>query len=344
MCIVSNLFLSYSQQNLFQTKYSSCGLGMNFKKIENNQKKKVALIGCGLIGQSWAISFLSAGFCVSLFDPVEGITAQAKEKIAVKLRDLQTNGLIKKTNISDYLAKIHLAENLSSAVRDSIYIQESGPEDLRVKKELTKKIDAVTAKNIPIASSTSGIPASQYASEVKGQYRCLVAHPINPPHLIPAVEIVPAPFTSTSITEAVKDIIISIDKEPLELKKEIPGFVVNRLQGALLSEAFKLVKDGISSAENIDKAISEGLGLRWSFMGPFQTIHLNAPEGITGYIKRYEGMYKDMFNKPEIDWSSIVELGLEEELLSLYKLSERDKHEEQRDTKLTKLILHKNSP
>jgi len=79
-------------------------------------------------------------------------------------------------------------------------------------------------------------------------------------------------------------------------------------------------------------------------MGPFQTIHLNAPEGITGYIKRYEGMYKDMFNKPEIDWSSIVELGLEEELLSLYKLSERDKHEEQRDTKLTKLILHKNSP
>ena len=317
---------------------------MDYKKIENNQKKKVALIGCGLIGQSWAISFLNAGFCVSLFDPGKGVTAQAKEKIEAKLSDLQVNGLIKKTNISDYLAKIHLAEDISSAVRDSIYIQESGPEDLDVKNELTKKIDTVAAENIPIASSTSGIPASLYASDVKGQYRCLVAHPINPPHLIPAVEIVPALFTSTAIIEAVKDIIISIDKEPLELNKEIPGFVVNRLQGALLNEAFKLVKDGISSAENIDKAISEGLGLRWSFMGPFQTIHLNAPEGIAGYVKRYEKMYKDMFNKPEIDWSSIVELGLEEELLSLYKLSERDKHEEQRDTKLTKLILHKNSP
>ena len=317
---------------------------MDYKKIENNQKKKVALIGCGLIGQSWAISFLNAGFCVSLFDPGKGVTAQAKEKIEAKLSDLQVNGLIKKTNISDYLAKIHLAEDISSAVRDSIHIQESGPEDLKVKKELTKKIDAVAAENIPIASSTSGIPASLYASDVKGQYRCLVAHPINPPHLIPAVEIVPAPFTSTSITEAVKDIIISIDKEPLELNKEIPGFVVNRLQGALLNEAFKLVKDGISSAENIDKAISEGLGLRWSFMGPFQTIHLNAPEGIAGYVKRYEKMYKDMLDKPEIDWSSIVELGLEEELLKLYPLSEREKHEKDRDNKLTKLILHKTKP
>jgi len=171
-----------------------------------------------------------------------------------------------------------------------------------------------------------------------------VAHPINPPHLIPAVEIVPAPFTSEAITQAAKKIITSIDKESLELKKEIPGFVVNRLQGALLCEAFNLVKEGIASAEDIDKAISEGLGLRWSFMGPFQTIHLNAPEGIAGYVKRYEKMYKEMFNKPDIEWASVLKLGLEEELLSLYKLSEFDKHEEQRDTKLTKLILHKNSP
>ena len=311
---------------------------------DNNKKKKVALIGCGLIGQSWAISFLSAGFEVSLFDPVEGVTIQSKEKIKAKLKELQNYGLLKNKKISDFFEKIHLAQDIQQAIEGSIYVQESGPEDLGIKKALTKEIDAATPDNIPIASSTSGIPTSLYAVDLKGKDRCLVAHPINPPHLIPAVEIVPAPFTSEVITQTVKDIMISIDKEPLELKKEIPGFVVNRLQGALLSEAFKLVKDGISSAENIDKAISEGLGLRWSFMGPFQTIHLNAPEGITGYIKRYEGMYKAMFNKPEIDWSSIVELGLEEELLSLYKLSERDKHEEQRDTKLTKLILHKNSP
>ena len=313
-------------------------------KDENNQKEKVALIGCGLIGQSWAVSFLRAGFDVSLFDPVEGVTVQAKENIKAKLSDLQNHGLLENKNISDYLDKIHLARDISQAVGGSIYVQESGPEDLDIKKELTKNIDAATPDDIPIASSTSGIPTSLYASDVQGKYRCLVAHPINPPHLIPAVEIVPAPFTSEAITQNVKEIIISIDKEPLELKKEIPGFVVNRLQGALLSEAFNLVKDGISTAEDIDKAISQGLGLRWSFMGPFQTIHLNAPEGIAGYVERYEKMYKEMFNKPDMDWSSVVKLGLEEELLNLYQLSDREKHEKERDDKLTKLFLHKIKP
>jgi len=313
-------------------------------KDENNQKEKVALIGCGLIGQSWAISFLKVGYDVSLFDPVEGVTVQAKENIKAKLSDLQNHGLLENKNISDYLDKIHLARDISQAVGGSIYVQESGPEDLDIKKELTKNIDAATPDDIPIASSTSGIPTSLYASDVQGKYRCLVAHPINPPHLIPAVEIVPAPFTSEAITQNVKEIIISIDKEPLELKKEIPGFVVNRLQGALLSEAFNLVKDGISTAEDIDKAISQGLGLRWSFMGPFQTIHLNAPEGIAGYVERYEKMYREMFNKPDIDWSSVVKLGLEEELLNLYQLSDREKHEKERDDKLTKLFLHKIQP
>ena len=313
-------------------------------KDENNQKEKVALIGCGLIGQSWAISFLRAGFDVSLFDPVEGVTVQAKENIKAKLSDLQNHGLLENKNISDYLDKIHLARDISQAVGGSIYVQESGPEDLDIKKELTKNIDAATSDDIPIASSTSGIPTSLYASDVQGKYRCLVSHPINPPHLIPAVEIVPAPFTSEAITQNVKEIIISIDKEPLELKKEIPGFVVNRLQGALLSEAFNLVKDGISTAEDIDKAISQGLGLRWSFMGPFQTIHLNAPEGIAGYVERYEKMYREMFNKPDMDWSSVVKLGLEEELLNLYQLSDREKQEKERDDKLTKLFLHKIKP
>ena len=308
---------------------------------ENNQKKKVALIGCGLIGQSWAISFLSAGFDVSLFDPVKGVTKKAKEKIKAKLSDLQNYGLLKNRNISDHLDRIHLTQDLLHAVEGSIYVQESGPEDLDIKKELTKRIDAATPDNIPIASSTSGIPTSFYASDIPGQYRCLVAHPINPPHLIQAVEIVPAPFTDETITRAVKKIITAIGKEPLALKKEIPGFVVNRLQGALLNEAFNLVKEGISSAEDIDKAISEGLGLRWSFMGPFQTIHLNAPEGIAGYVKRYEKMYRDIFNKTDIEWSSVVNRGLEEELIKLYPLSEREKQERERDNKLTKLTLHK---
>ena len=127
-------------------------------KDKNNQKKKVALIGCGLIGQSWAISFLSAGFDVSLFDPVKGVTKKAKEKIKANLSDLQNYGLLKNKNISDYLDRIHLTQDLLHAVEGSIYVQESGPEDLDLKKAITKRIDAATPDDIPIASSTSGIP------------------------------------------------------------------------------------------------------------------------------------------------------------------------------------------
>ena len=310
---------------------------------DKNKKTKVALIGCGLIGQSWAVSFLSAGFSVSLFDPTEGVTETAKEKIKFKLKDLQNLGLIADNNISEYLEKTHLAQSLSEATQDSIYIQESGPENLEIKKKLTHEIDKVTPTNIPIASSTSGIPTSFYANDVLGKYRCLVAHPINPPHLIPAVEVVPAPFTKGAVTQRVKEIIRSINKVPIELTKEIPGFVVNRLQGALLAEAFELKKEGIASAEDIDTAISHGLGLRWSFMGPFQTIHLNAPEGISGYVERYEQMYKEMFNNPSLDWSSVLENGLKEEILNLFDETKRENFEKQRDDKLAKLILHKRS-
>ena len=311
--------------------------------VNKNKKTKVALIGCGLIGQSWAVSFLSAGFSVSLFDPTEGVTETAKEKIKFKLKDLQNLGLIADNNISEYLEKTHLAQSLSEATHDSIYIQESGPENLEIKKKLTHEIDKVTPTNIPIASSTSGIPTSFYANDVLGKHRCLVAHPINPPHLIPAVEVVPAPFTKGAVTQRVKEIIRSINKVPIELTKEIPGFVVNRLQGALLAEAFELKKEGIASAEDIDTAISHGLGLRWSFMGPFQTIHLNAPEGISGYVERYEQMYKEMFNNPSLDWSSVLENGLKEEILNLFDETKRENFEKQRDDKLAKLILHKRS-
>jgi len=309
---------------------------------KNNKKKKVALIGCGLIGQSWAVSFLCAGFSVSLFDPTESVTETAKEKIAAKLSDLQNHGLIRKRKISDYFNQIYLAPSISKAVEDCIYVQESGPENLDVKKELTLNIDKATPDHIPIAGSTSGIPTSLYANELKGNYRCIVAHPINPPHLIPAVEIVPAPFTNQSTIKTVKTIISSIGKEPIELNKEIPGFIVNRLQGALLIEAFNLAKEGICSAQEIDKAISAGLGLRWSLMGPFETIHLNAPEGIAGYVERYEKMYQEIFNRTDLDWSSVINHGLEKELLSLYDPNNHEEHESERDSKLTKLILHKN--
>ena len=127
-----------------------------------------------------------------------------------------------------------------------------------------------------IGSSTSGLPASSFTADITGRERCLVAHPINPPHLIPLVEIIPAPWTKPDVVERTSALMKQIGQVPIRLKREIAGFVVNRLQGAMLGEAFRLVEDGICSATDIDAAVSEGLGLRWFFMGPFETIDLNA--------------------------------------------------------------------
>jgi len=177
------------------------------------------------------------------------------------------------------LDKIHLAQDIQQAIEGSIHVQESGPEDLGIKKALTKEIDAATPDNIPIASSTSGIPASLYAVDLKGKDRCLVAHPINPPHLIPAVEIVPAPFTREGITQTVKDIMISIDKEPLELKKEIPGFIATRLQEALWREALHMVANDEATPEQIDLALINGPAPRMAYQGQCMAFHVACGEG-----------------------------------------------------------------
>jgi 3-hydroxyacyl-CoA dehydrogenase len=142
-----------------------------------------------------------------------------------------------------------------------------------------------------IASSTSGLPASSFTGEIVGRERCLIAHPINPPHLIPLVEIVPAPWTAPDVVQRTHALMTQIGQVPIRLQREIAGFVVNRLQGAMLGEAFRLVEDGIVTATEVDAAIADGLGLRWFFMGPFETIDLNAQGGVADYCAKLGPMY-----------------------------------------------------
>src|SRR5207253_9790700 len=136
-------------------------------------------------------------------------------------------------------------------------------------------------------SSTSGIVASRFTEELAGRHRCLVAHPVNPPHLVPLVELVASPWTASAIVTQAKAIYESVGQVPIIVKREIEGFILNRLQAVLLSEAFRLVSDGYVTPQDLDKTLKHGLGLRWSFMGPFETIELNAPEGIADYCRRY---------------------------------------------------------
>jgi len=249
----------------------------------------VAIVGAGLVGQGWAIVFARAGWQVRLYDADRKGLARAAEVIAQQLRALQEYGLVE--DAAAAAARVRPAPELRDALADAVYVQESVPEKVEVKQALFGELDALAPPGAILASSTSSIPASRFTERLAGRGRCLIAHPVNPPYLVPVVEVCGAPWTSAEAVARTRDILSAVGQRPVEVRREIEGFVLNRLQGALLQEAFRLVQDGVASVEDIDATVKDGLGLRWSFMGPFETIDLNAPGGIADYCARYGPMY-----------------------------------------------------
>lgn len=291
--------------------------------------------------------FLRAGMSVALYDSIDGVARSAVGRIARDLRALEASGLLAGHSASECASRMAAVATLDAAVDNAMYIQESGPENLEIKSELTQAIDALAAPDVPIGSSTSGLPASRYAHDVPGRQRCLVVHPINPPHLIPLVEVVPSPWTAPDVTQAVTSLLKQTNQVPISLNKEVEGFVVNRLQGALLQEAFRLLERGIASPRDIDSAISHGLGIRWSLMGPFETIHLNAPKGVADYIDRFGPMYGDMFADEDArrlpDWTSVGEAGLIDQMQELHNVEAIPDAQNKRDLAIMTLLARRKS-
>ena len=250
----------------------------------------VGIVGAGLIGRSWANVFARAGWSVRAWDPVEAQRAVAAELIARSLRDLAEHGLV--DDPAAAAARVTVVDTLEEAVAGVDYVQESGPETLEAKHATFAQLDAAAPKDIVLASSTSAIVASKFTDHLPGRGRCLVAHPVNPPHLVPVVEICGAPWTTAHSKQRAIDVMRSVGQVPVDVKREIDGFVLNRLQVALLTEAFRLVQDGVVSPQDLDHTIADGLGLRWAFMGPFETIELNAPAGIADYCRRYTPWFR----------------------------------------------------
>lgn len=246
---------------------------------------KIAIVGSGLIGRAWATIFASHGFDVALHDVRQEAAVAARAHIGRNLEELAGHGLV--DDPAGSLARITVAPDLAAALKDAVLVQENGPETIEAKRALFAEMDRLADPSTILASSTSFIIASRFAEGLKGQARCLVAHPVNPPHLVPIVELAPAPFTDPAVVERARLIYEQAGQVPILLRKEKPGFVLNRLQAVLLAEAFRLVGEGVASPQDIDKTIKDGLGLRWSFMGPFETIELNAPGGIPDYCARY---------------------------------------------------------
>lgn len=258
--------------------------------------KRVAIVGSGLIGRSWAIVFARAGWTVALYDAVDGVATSAIPLIEAELNSLSKLGLVDDPRAA--IARVTAAATLERALDGADFVQENGPEDVDGKIAIYARLDAAAARDTILASSTSAIVSSRFTEKLKGRDRCLVAHPVNPPHLVPVVELCGAPWTSADTLARARTVYKSVGQVPVTVKREVEGFILNRLQGALLAEAFRLVADGYVSPQDLDHTIKNGLGLRWSFMGPFETIELNAPGGMPDYCARYTGFYKRLQAKP----------------------------------------------
>jgi L-gulonate 3-dehydrogenase len=246
---------------------------------------RVAIIGSGLIGRSWGIVFARGGFDVALYDAGAGVADAARGLVAEGLRELAAQGLV--DDAAAAARRVRAASSVADALSGAELVQENLPENLELKREIFAELDRLAAPDVILASSTSTIVASLFTEDLAGRHRCLVAHPVNPPHLVPVVELVGTPWTSPEIVARAKAIYESVEQVPIIVRREIDGFILNRLQAVLLSEAFRLVGDGYVSPQDLDKTLKDGLGLRWSFMGPFETIELNAPGGIPDYCRRY---------------------------------------------------------
>jgi 3-hydroxyacyl-CoA dehydrogenase len=256
----------------------------------------VAIVGAGLIGRSWAIVFARAGWDVQITDPSAEQLAAAPRLIRQGLDELQTHGLVGDPEAA--AQRVSPAASIEEAVRGAELVQENGPEVVATKREIFAELDRLAPKDAILASSTSAIVASQFTQDLPGRERCLVAHPVNPPHLVPLVELCGAPWTAPETIAAARRAYETVGQVPIVVNREIEGFVLNRLQGALLAEAFRLAGEGVVSPQDLDKTLSDGLGLRWSFMGPFETIELNAPGGIGDYCARYAAFYRRLSTDP----------------------------------------------
>jgi len=299
------------------------------------------IVGAGLIGRAWTNVFARSGWQVKVYDPDQGAREKTLELIRASLEDLVAFGLVEDAGAA--AERVTVVESLEEAVAGVAIVQESGPERVDAKIEIYKVLDAAATMDTILASSSSAIVASRFTGSLTGRQRCLIAHPVNPPHVVPIVELCGASWTSPEVIEQAREIYLSIGQEPIVVKKEIDGFILNRMQAVLLSEALRLVGQGYVSAHDLDKTIQHGLGLRWSFMGPFETIELNAPGGIRDYCARFaETMYglsaapvtEDIWSADNIDrvmesWGAAP---------NAEKIADKSRW---RDNRLAALIAHK---
>jgi 3-hydroxyacyl-CoA dehydrogenase len=285
--------------------------------------KKIAVLGAsGMIGSGWMTFFLWKGFAVNAYDVNDDLLKTAKERIGGNLAYLAEKGIITKDTLNKALGRAVYTKDLKEALGDVQFVQECAPEKYEPKQALVAALDEYGSKEAIFASSTSGLLISEIAKNAKYPERCIGAHPYNPPHLIPLVEISKSEKTSAAVIQVALDFFQSAGKEPIILNKEAPGFIANRLQIAVYREAVDLVLRGVCTVADVDKALSFGPGLRYALMGQNLIFQLGGGKfGLTGIMthigKTAEVWMDDMaaWKKWPEGFIDIMQAGVDKEMV-----------------------------
>ena len=264
---------------------------------------KVACVGAGLIGQGWATLFASKGFDVTLQDISEPVLEKSLKGVISNLRFLEVNNLLAPGEADAAVRRIKTSTSMGQAAQDADYVQESVPDNYDAKRQVFKTLDAMAPQHAILASSSSGLLMTEIQKVTSRPERCVLVHPCLPVHLIPLVEIVGGQKTSLEAVTIARDLMNKLGKTPVILKKEVSGYIVNRLQAALLREAIDLVDKSVASAEDVDKAFCFGIGLRDPILGPFLRVHLTG-DGIERFIENYSQSYHYRWQTMET-WTSV---------------------------------------
>jgi len=262
-----------------------------------NEFKKITVIGCGFIGYSWGVVFARAGKEVYMYNRKSNTLDTVLQRITTALHFLADEGVIKENEIQEALDRIHVTDDLELAVKNTDYIQECLWEDIELKQDIFKKLTDLTPADVPIGSSCSGLRITDISKNVTNHpERCIVAHPTNPPHLIPFMEI-SGDNASQEVKDSVYAFMESIGQKPIQCK-EVYGYVLNRLQLSLVQEALYLVKENICDVTAVERALTDGLGLRWAFTGPYGVEELNSPDLFEG-LDKYKDYMIEFFTKEQ---------------------------------------------
>jgi 3-hydroxyacyl-CoA dehydrogenase len=298
---------------------------------------RVAVLGGGIIGQSWAALFLAAGKSVALFDPDPAAEARVRSAVEAAWPTLVELGLATDA-VPD--GELVVCADARAAVADSQFVQESVPERVELKHALYAEIEPALDEGTVVASSASGLTLTELQAGWASPDRFVLGHPFNPPHLIPLVEVMGNERTASGVVDQARGFYESVGKVTIEVKREVPGHVANRLQAALWREVIHLADEGVASVDDLDVAISSGPGLRWAAWGPTTLFHLGAGEGgLAAFCQRYADSFNrwwDDLGRPHLDEQTAARLV---DGLAAARTADLDSLAEQRDAIVVAAIV-----